>query len=104
MSGRVAHVDADPMLHAASAKAAFAGEIDQTLVRGHEPQIAAAPGMGSIRQVIAKNSHDGKESVRYRTVELPRDWWLGDEDDRIREREGLCARSEPDGQRRNRKP
>src|SRR5207245_116922 len=103
-NGRVAHTDADPMLHAASAKAAFASEIDQPLVGGHQPQIAAAPGMGSVRQVIAKNGHHGKESVRHRTVDLSEDWWLGDEDDWSRERDGLCARSEPGGQHRNRKP
>src|SRR5258705_7006238 len=104
MNGRIAHVNADPMLHAARAEAAFSREIYQPLVRGHQPQIAAAPGMGGIRQVIAKNGHDGKESVRYRTVELARDWWLGDEDDWICERECLGARSEPHGQRRSRKP
>ena len=104
MNGRVAHVDANSVLHATSAKAAFAREIDQPLVRGHQPQIAAAPGMGGIRQVIAKNGHDGKESVRDRTVELSRDWRLGDEHDRIRDREGLGAQSDAHGQHRSRKP
>src|SRR5438876_5674460 len=104
MNGRVAHVDANSVLHTASAKAAVAGEIDQPLVRGHQPQITAAPGMGGIRQVIAKNGDDGKESVRDRTVELSRDWWLGDEDDWICERECLGAESDPHRQHRSRKP
>src|SRR5213596_462710 len=60
--------------------------------------------MGGIRQVIAKNGDDGKESIRDRTVELSRDWWLGDEDDWICERECLGAESDPHRQHRSRKP
>ena len=95
---RVAHVNSDAVLDAIGAKAAFARQVDQPLVGGHQPQVASASGVGGIRQMIAENGDDGEKCIGDGAVQLARDWRLRDEDDGVGQRGAPGARGEPKDQ------
>jgi hypothetical protein len=72
-------------LKAAGAEAGGFGEVDEALVRKHQPEVAAASGVGGVSEVIAENGDDREKGVGDCAVEFVRDGRLGDEDDWIGE-------------------
>lgn len=103
MNLRVAYIDADAVLDAIGAQTSAAGEIHEAEVRGHQPKVTTAGGVGGIGLLISENGNDGKEGIGNGAVELAWNGRLGDEDDGVgqRQRAGSCTKKGERQQREN---
>ena len=91
MNVRIAHLNAHPMLDAIGSKARAAGQVHQRAVGSHQPQISAAARVRGVGLLIPENRNHGKKGVGHVAIQLSRNGWLGDEDNRVGQGNGRAG-------------